>query len=66
MTNRMKAWAAALVLVLVALSVVIGTWAFAIAYLRPVIGFGACVIVAVVAAALSVGVGRVVRWLAKG
>ncbi len=53
-------------LTLAALAVVIGTWALAIAYLRPIIGFGVYVVVAIVAAALSVGVGRVVRWLASG
>lgn len=63
---RAKAWAVALLLTLAALGVVIATWAFAVAYLRPIIGFGAYVVVAAVAAVLSIGVGRAIRWLANG
>ncbi len=63
---RAKVWAASLVLVLTALVVVAVVWAFAITYLRPVIGFGAVVVVAAVAGALSFGIGRVVTWLARG
>jgi hypothetical protein len=51
--------------VLVAVATVVVVWALAISYLQPIIGFGAIVIVAAVAGALSFGVGRVIAWLAR-
>lgn len=63
---RAKVWAASLVLVLGAMAVVVVVWALAVAYLLPAIGFGAVVVVAAVAGALSFGVGRIIEWLVRG
>jgi uncharacterized membrane protein YhaH (DUF805 family) len=64
--DKLKIWAASLLLTFAALAILVVAWAIAIAYLHPVIGPGAYVIVAVIAAVLSYGVGRAVWWLAKG
>ena len=64
--DKLKVWAASLLLTFAALVILIAAWAIAIAYLHPVIGPGAYVIVGVFAAALSYAVGRAVWWLVKG
>ncbi len=63
---RAKAWAASMVLVLLAVVALLVIWALAIVYLQPVIGFGAIVVVAAVGGVLSFGVGRVIDWLVHG
>jgi hypothetical protein len=61
--HRLQLWLAGLTLTFFALAIVAGAWAFAIALLP---GWLAVAAVAVVAAALSVSVGRALRWLAQG
>ena len=64
--RRAKAWAASLVLTLFAVAVFIIAWILSIAYLVPLIGFGAIVLVALFAGVLSYGLGRVFDWLVRG
>ena len=63
---RAKAWAASMVLVLFAVAAFLAIWALVTAYLQPLIGFGAIVVVAAVGGALSFGVGRLIEWLVHG
>lgn len=62
----MQIWAAALALTFAAILIVVVLWVFAISQWRETIGAGAYVIVLGVALALSIGVGRAIRWLVKG
>ena len=62
---QLSVWAVSLVLVLGALSIVVTAWVLALAYLVPVIGFGAFVVVAAVGGGLSFGLGRVIEWLVR-
>ena len=64
--RRAKAWAASVVLTFAAVAAFIIAWFLSISYLMPLIGFGAIVLVAVFAGALSYGLGRVFDWLARG
>lgn len=64
--NRLKAWAASTVLTFAAVGTFVVAWFLAVEYLLPTIGFGVVVLLAVLAGALSYGLGRVIDWLARG
>lgn len=66
MKGKVQMWWAGLVLTLAAMAAVIVVAMLVIAYLVPVLGAGAYVVVLAFAAVLSLLVGRVVRWLASG
>ena len=66
MGRRAQIWVAVLVLTFAAIMIVIALWVFAIGAWRETLGAGAYVIVFVVALVLSIGIGRVVRWLTNG
>lgn len=66
LARRAKAWVASVVLTLAALAVVIVAWFLSVAYLMPLIGFGAVAPVAVLGGLLSYGLGRIFDWLARG
>jgi hypothetical protein len=64
--EKLQAWAAGMVLTFFGVFFVLAIAAFVIAYLTPTMGTGAYALVFVVAAAVSVAIGFVLRWLARG
>jgi len=64
--DKLQAWVAGMVLTFFGGLFVLTVAAFVIAYLTPAMGTGAYALVFVVAAAVSVAIGFVMRWLARG
>lgn len=63
---RIQIWAVTLMLTLLGLGVVVVVHSLSIRFLYPAIGVGTYLIVLGIAGALSVFIGRVVRWLNDG
>lgn len=62
-TYGVKVWAAALVLTLAAIALVVAVWVMLLVYVPPI---PAIMFTAAFAIVLSLPLGRVISWLAKG
>ena len=64
--EKVQAWAAGMTLTFFGVLFVLAVAAFVISYLTPVMGTGAYALVFVAAAVVSVAIGYLLRWLARG